>query len=153
MSTTHHLAPLRDAPGDERVSTEWDGTKILHHVHGSQSIKTMKADGIMLSICPSGALNYAGDDEGFTQAILEPFQDGVGGAALLRTMPSTEPTAVNGSKWAIRLLKIARDRTHGRLPAQRLRDILVAETRARHTGRMIRFLQDAVDTARECDSE
>ena len=109
----------------------------------------MQADATMLSRSTPGAPNYGEDDDGLEQAIVSTLQDGVRGAALLRSMPATEDTPANGRQWSIWLLHRARDYIHGTGPAQRLRDILIAETRARHTGCMIRFLQDAADTARE----
>ena len=147
---TYQGLGLRSYEGDFTDMHQFGGPVIKCLVHGSRNMDTLRADAVLLERALAAGMPLGGfrTEADFERALIKCFQDG---AILLRGTPdSDDPDRPGvGKAWSKWLLARSRDNAPGGAPAQRIRDVLMKEVRARHAGGMIRVLMSAVDTVRE----
>ena len=153
FDATYRGHALRSFPGDFRSVVHPDGAVTRTIIHGSQSVKTLRGDALLLAKAPLAGLPQGGydDNECLVQALVECFQDSRA-ARFLRDTPSAYDDGDGpymGRTWSTWIFARGLDNAAGDAPAQRVRDILIKEVRKRHAGGTIRFVQDAVRIVRE----
>ena len=89
FDATYRGHALRSFPGDFRSVVHPDGAVTRTIIHGSQSVKTLRGDALLLAKAPLAGLPQGGydDNECLVQALVECFQDSRA-ARFLRDTPS-----------------------------------------------------------------